>query len=49
MQPAFKIAEKHGHSLNAFLIRQIFEPLLLNLVDSNAVLALLFGFQVQLL
>ncbi len=48
MQPAFKIAEQDRDRLDAFFVGQVFEPFLLDLVDSNALTALLLGVQVHI-
>ena len=48
MQPAFEIAEQHGDGLDALLVGEIFQALFLDFVGSDAVLALLFGLQIQL-
>ena len=49
VQTAFEVAEQQSHSLDSFLVGQVFETLLLNLIDGSARQALLLGFQVQLL
>src|SRR5438309_11092601 len=49
VQTAFKVAEDNGHGFDPLLVRQVLETIFPNLVSSYAVLALLFGFQVQLL
>ena len=48
VQPAFEIAEEHGHRLDALLVGQILEPLFAELVGRNTVPALLLGREVQL-
>src|SRR4029077_2523605 len=48
VQAAFKIAEKDGDGLDALFIRQIFQPLFLDLVHGNAISALLLRLQVHL-
>src|SRR5579872_40868 len=47
VQAAFEVAEKHGHGLDALLVRQVLDPLLLDFVRGGAVLAMLFRLQVQ--
>ena len=47
MQAAFEVAEQHGDGLDALLVGEVLEPLFLDLVHGNAVLALLLGAQVQ--
>src|SRR3954463_11648444 len=47
MQPAFKIAEQHGHGLDPLFVGQISDPLVPYVVSGNAVLALLFCLQIQ--
>ena len=49
VQPAFEIAEKHGHRLDVLFVGQILKPLFLDLVRGYAVLTLLFRLQIQLL
>jgi len=46
VQAAFQVAEQQGHGLDAFLVRQVLEALLLNLVHGNALHALFLGMQV---
>jgi predicted phosphoribosyltransferase len=48
VQAAFQVAEQHGHSLDTLFVRQIFQPLLTDLVSRNAILAQLFRLQIQL-
>ena len=48
VQAAFEVAKEHRHGLDPLLVCQVLDPLFLNFVRGNAVLALLFGFQVQL-
>ena len=47
MQTAFQVAEQHRHGLDPPLIGQILQPLFLDHVRGNALLALLLGRQVQ--
>ena len=47
VQPAFEIAEEHGHGLDPLLVGQILQPLFLDLVDGDAVPALLLRLQIQ--
>jgi hypothetical protein len=47
VQPAFEIAEKHGHGLDPFFVGQILESFFANFVDRNAVPALLLCLQVE--
>src|SRR5713101_329577 len=49
VQPAFEVAEQHGHGLETLFVRQILDAFFLNLVRGDTVLALLLGFQIQLL
>src|SRR5258708_6512921 len=49
VQAAFEVAEQNGDGLDALFIGEIFEALFLNFVHRHAILALLFGFQIQLL
>jgi hypothetical protein len=49
VQPAFKVAEQDGNSFDPALIRKILQALFLNDVGGNALLALLFRLQVQIL
>ncbi len=46
VQPSFEIAEQDGHRLNALFVSQVFQPLLPDNLDRNALLALFFSFQV---
>jgi hypothetical protein len=48
MEPSFKVAEEDGYSLDALLIGEILEALFLDLMGSDAILALLLGFEVLL-
>ena len=48
VQAAFQVAEQHGDGLDALLVGQILQALFLDFVQGNALLALLFGVQVQL-
>src|SRR5437899_12969451 len=48
MQAALKVAEQHRDGLDALLVCKVLDPVFLNLVRRDAVLALLFRFQVQL-
>jgi len=47
VQPAFEIAEEHRHGFDALLVAEILETLLLDLVGRDAILALLFGGEIQ--
>jgi hypothetical protein len=47
MQPAFKVAEQHGHRLDPLFVGQVPEPLFANDVSRKAALALLFRLQIQ--
>ena len=47
MQPAFEIAEEHGDGLDPLFVGQVFEALLLDFADSDAVPALLLRLQIQ--
>jgi hypothetical protein len=47
VQPAFEVAEQQGYGLDAFLVRQVLEALLLNLVNRDAAHPLLLGMQIQ--
>ena len=49
VQASFKIAEEHRHCFDSLLVRQVLEPLLLNLIGGNPIRALFLGFQVKLL
>ena len=48
VQPAFQVAEQHRHRLDSLLVGEIFQALLLNLADINAVEPVRFGAQVHL-
>ena len=48
VQAAFQVAEQDGDRLDALLVRQVLEALLLDLVRGRPLLALLLGLQVQL-
>ncbi len=47
VQPAFKIAEEHGHGLDPLLVGQVFEAVLLHFVRCDAVPALLLRLKVE--
>ena len=47
MQPAFEIAEKNRHRLDALFVGEIFQPVFLNLVRGGAISALLLRLQVE--
>ncbi len=47
VQAAFEVAEQHGDRLDALLVGQVLQALLLDLMQGDAVLALLFGAQIQ--
>ncbi len=47
VQPAFKIAEHHGHGLDPLFVGQVLQPLLLDLANWHAGPALLLRFQIQ--
>ena len=48
MQTAFEVAKEDRDGLDPLLVRQVLDTLFLNSVGGDAVLALLFGFQVEL-
>jgi len=48
MQSTFEVAEEHGDSLDALLVRQILQTGFLNLVVGNAFLAVIFRLEIQL-
>jgi hypothetical protein len=48
VQAAFEVAEQHGYGLNAFFFAQVFKPLLLNLLEGDTILTLLFRVQIHL-
>lgn len=48
VQTAFEVAEQYCHRFNPLFVGQILQPLILNFVQGNAVLALLFRLQIQL-
>ena len=47
MKAAFQVAKEDGDRLDALLVRQILEALLLNLVHGYAALPLRLGSQIQ--
>ena len=47
VQPAFEIAEEHGHGFNPLLVGQVLDAILLDLVGSGAGLALLLRLEVE--
>ncbi|HEX3871933.1 MAG TPA: hypothetical protein VHV77_15920 [Pirellulales bacterium] len=49
MQPAFEVGEEHGDSLDAFVVGEPFQALFLELVDGDALLALFFCLEIELL
>jgi hypothetical protein len=49
VQAAFEVAEQNGDGFNAFFVGEILEALFLDFVHRHAILALFFGFQIQLL
>ena len=47
VQPAFEIAEEHGHGLDPLFVGQVFQALFLDLVGCDAVPALLLRLEIQ--
>src|ERR1700723_1851114 len=47
MEPAFQIAEEHCDGLDPFLVGQILDAFLANLINRHAIHAVRFGFQIQ--
>ena len=48
VQTAFQVAEQHGHGLDSLFLGQVFDALLLNLMDGNTIPALLLRIQIHL-
>ena len=49
VQPAFEVGEEHGDGLDTLVVGEPLQTLFLELVDGDALLALFFGLEVQLL
>ena len=47
MQPAFEVAEEHGHGLDALLVSEVLDPVFLDLFRRDALFPLFFGLKIQ--
>jgi hypothetical protein len=48
VQAAFEVAEEDGDSLDALFVGEVLEAVFLNLVNGGAILALLFGLEIEI-
>jgi hypothetical protein len=48
VEAAFEVAEKDGDGLDALFVGEVLEAVFLNFMDGGAILALLFGLEIEI-